>query len=244
MKIGFISDIHGNIQALDAVMGALEAERVEHILCAGDLVCYGANPNEVVRAVQCKNISCVTGNYDAAVGWDLPKASREPSSPRNEPFKQAALDWTKTIIEKDCQHFLSQLPWTSVFDIAGTRIQTVHAGFDYLDDWLSPSAPESLYEASKKVSANIVVLGHTHQIFTYTCNDVLFINPGPVGRSLDQDPRASFAMFDTDTLETSFHRIDYEIEEAMDAIIESGMPNEIAELIRHGARRIEEVGTV
>lgn len=244
MKIGLISDIHANIQALDAVLNALWQEDVSYIICAGDLVCYGANPNEVVERIRQFSIPCVTGNYDAAVGWDLLTASRKPSSQLNEPLKQAALDWTKEIIHQNAKNFLKQLPWHSVFDVDGARIQALHAGFSYLDEWLSPDTPGSLEQASKLVSASVVILGHTHQIFTYTCHDVLFINPGPVGRSLDGDPRASFAVLDTKTKATEFRRINYDIESAVQSIFQSNMPNEIGEMMRVGARRIEEVLSV
>lgn len=243
MKIGLISDIHGNIHALDAVLDALKREDISYILCAGDLVCYGATPNEVVQRIYERNIPCVAGNYDAAVGWDLPKASRKPSSPQNEPLKQAALDWTKEVIHPNAKQYLNQLAWTSVFDVKGSKIQTLHAGFDYLDEWLSPDTPGTLEDAAKRVSAPVVIVGHTHQIFTYTCNDVLFINPGPVGRSLDGDPRASFAILNTETNEVNFQRLPYDLDSAVDAIMNASMPNEIGEMIRHGARRIEEVLT-
>ena len=92
-----------------------------------------------------------------------------------------------------------------------------------------------------------MILGHTHRAFAYTPpNDTtdrgpLFINPGAVGRSLDGDPRASFAVFDTEQGQVIFHRADYALDEAVHQIRASGMPAEIALLIQHAARRVEQV---
>ena len=79
MKIGLISDIHGNQQALTKVLGQLYNEHVDLVLCAGDLVCYGAHANQVLDLMRSCAIACVAGNYDAAVAWNWPSASSKPS---------------------------------------------------------------------------------------------------------------------------------------------------------------------
>jgi predicted phosphodiesterase len=98
MKLGLISDIHGNLQALERILATLDDNGVEMILCAGDLVCYGADHEQVLRVLRERHIPCVVGNYDYAVAWDQPRASEKSSSLLTEPLKQAALDWTKTHI--------------------------------------------------------------------------------------------------------------------------------------------------
>ena len=113
MKLGLISDIHGNLHALEQVLLELEEQQVQLILCAGDLVCYGAFPNEVLELLRQKSIPTVLGNYDAAVAWDLPTVSSKPSSPQTEPIKLAALAWAKAQISSENVHYLRSLPWVT-----------------------------------------------------------------------------------------------------------------------------------
>ena len=118
MKIGIIADIHANLQALQTVLDALHAEPVDLIVCAGDLVCYGAQPNEVLNLVRSLGIPSVMGNYDDAVAWDRPSASRTASSAATEPLKLAALRWTVERLAPNHRDYLRGLPWRA--DCAST----------------------------------------------------------------------------------------------------------------------------
>ena len=239
MLLGLISDIHGNYEALDQVLAELRQADVELILCAGDLICYGAEDNRVLDRLQAEGIPCVMGNYDDAVAWDRPKASRKPSSPRNEPLKQAALDWSKANIEQRHIPYLRGLPWSSIHEIDGLRVRLLHAGPHYLDEWVTPDEPDLLSEIARRMPAVVTVLGHTHRPFVTQTDGTIFINPGAVGRSLDRDPRAAFATLDTRSLAVKHYRVAYNLDAAVHAIARSGMPPEIARLVEHGARRIE-----
>lgn len=246
MIIGLISDIHGNHQALTTVLRELYARRVDLILCAGDLVCYGAHPNHVITMLRQCAIPCVAGNYDAAVAWNLPTAARKASSPQTEPLKQAALDWTKQEIHSKHRDYLKSLPWSMNFSLDNQRIHVIHAGPNYLDEWLTPDQPRQLAEIAPSFHADIVLLGHTHQAYIHTIVDHLghktvFVNPGSVGRSLDGDTRAAYAILDTTVGDAELHRIDYDLDMAVQAIFRSGMPPAIALLVRQGARRFEQL---
>lgn len=240
MKLGLIADIHGNIDALDAVLERLEHEGVEFILCAGDLVAYGAHPNSVIDRVKGLGIPCVMGNYDDAVAWDKAKASRKPSSPLNEPLKQAALDWTKGIVRPENKRFLKSLPRLLEYKLAGKKLLVLHAGLGHLDDWLVPGEP-LLAQAVAQLGADILVLGHSHQVFCEQIGQTLVINPGAVGRSLDGDVRAACAVLNLKSLNVKPFRLTYDLKNALEAIRKTEMPREIALLLQHGARRIEEV---
>jgi putative phosphoesterase len=241
MNIGLISDLHGNLQALRATLAWLDTHGVDLVLCAGDLVCYGAHPNEVIGELIDRSIPCVAGNYDDAAAWDKPRAARQPSSPLNEPLKLAALAWTKRRLRGVSLRFLRHLPWMLQFQPDGLRICMLHGGPQHLDEVYSPEAPEALEDLANRLPADIVVLGHTHQPFVHRSGPTLFVNPGAVGRSLDGDPRASCALFDTGTREASLHRVEYNIAAATEAIARSGMPPAIAAMVRQGARRLEDV---
>jgi putative phosphoesterase len=246
MIIGLIADIHGNLQALATVLRELYAQHVDLILCAGDLVCYGAHPNHVIALLRQCAIPSVTGNYDAAVAWKLPTAARKPSSPQTEPLKQAALEWTKQEIHTTHRDYLRSLPWSMNFQLDGQSIHMMHAGPKYLDEWLTPEEPAELAYVAAAVNADIVVLAHTHQAYIHKVenplgHETLFINPGAVGRSLDGDTRAAYALLDTATGSAQLHRVAYDLDIAVRAILRSGMPPGIAMLVRHGARRIEQL---
>lgn len=241
MRIGLISDIHGNLHALEAVLKALEAESVDLTLCAGDLVVYGAHPAETLKLLRDSGIPSVAGNYDHAVAFGLEAASRKRSSPANEALKRAALRWTQTVLPKGCKRYLAGLPWRMDYQFDGRQIVVVHAGLDALDEFLTPQSADELNTLAMRIDAEVIVLGHTHLPFTFLAGDTLMINPGAVGRSLDGDTRASFAILETETLSVQHLRIEYEVERAARAIGGSGMPREIAEMVRRGLRRVEEL---
>lgn len=240
MKLGLITDIHGNISALESVLAALDHAGVDLILCAGDLVSYGGSDNEVISCIRDRTIPCVTGNYDYAVAWDQASASPRPSSPQTEPLKQAALDWSKTHCSQESRQYLQALPWRQQFVVDETSIEVIHAGPNSLVDWYTPEVPEAIDELTQSIDADVLLLGHTHQAFVNQANDTTVVNPGAVGRSLDGDTRACYALFDTRTSNASLHRVEYDIEHTLSIIRESEMPNEIATMIEQGIRRIEE----
>lgn len=244
MKIGLISDIHGNQQAFTKVLNQLYLERVDLILCAGDLVCYGAHCNQVLELMRSCAIPCVVGNYDAAVGWNWPTASSKPSNPATEALKQAALDWTKRNLHSKHRDYLRGLPWMLTYHFDQLRLVVIHAGLQQLDEWYTPEEPARLHALAAQVMADVIVLGHTHQPFVYEVEyalgrKTLFINPGAVGRALDGDTRAAYAILQTATRTVQLQRIDYDLKLTVQAIMQSGMPLEIGLLIQHGARRVE-----
>ena len=244
MKLGLISDVHGNVQALKAVLHSLEEDRAEFVICAGDLVAYGANPSQVIKLLRDRAIPCVAGNYDFAVAHDLETASRIPSSPTNEPIKRAALEWAREHTSSIDKRFLGSLPWRMDFVIDGLHVGMVHAGLEYLDARYTPNEPEAMYSLYNRVQTDVVVMGHSHLSFTYRASAGLMVNPGSVGRSLNGDTRAAYAVLDTNTLEVAHRRVRYDLRGAVRAIEKSGMPLEIARLVEHGARRIEDVPAI
>lgn len=241
MKIGLISDIHANLQALEAVLHELRRDGADFILCAGDLVCYGANPRETIALLRAHGIPSVRGNYDHAVALGLETASRSPSSPQNEPLKRAALSWTQKNLEPRDKWFLNGLPWRMDFVFDSLHVAVLHAGIEYLDAWYTPDDLEKLEILVRRVDADVLVLGHTHQAFSCHISSRVVVNPGAVGRSLDGDTRASYAVLETDSLEVAHHRLEYDLASAVCAIQNSGMPIEIARLIKHAARRVEQI---
>jgi putative phosphoesterase len=244
MKLGLISDVHGNVQALKAVLTVLEEDKVDFVICAGDLVAYGANPSQVIKILRDRAIPCVAGNYDFAVAHDLETASRIPSSPTNESIKRAALEWAREHTSSGDKRFLASLPWRMDFVLDGLHVGMLHAGLEYLDAMYTPEKPEAMFTLHNRIRTDVIVMGHSHQSFTYRALGGLMVNPGSVGRSLNGDTRAAYAILETNTLEVTHRRVRYDLRGAVRAIEKSGMPLEIARLVEHGARRIEDVPAI
>ena len=244
MRIGLIADVHANLQALQAVLHDLRCDGVDFILCAGDLVTYGANPGETIALLRAHGIPSVRGNYDHAVALGQETASRTLSSERTEPLKRAAICWTDKHLEPRDKWFLNGLPWRMDFVFDSLHVAVLHAGIEYLDAWYPSDDLEKLSLLVHRVDADVLVLGHTHEAFSTHVSSRIVVNPGAVGRSLDGDPRASYAVLDTDSLEVTHHRLEYDLMGAVCAIKNSGMPPEIARLVQQAARRIEELEPV
>lgn len=239
MRIGLISDLHANLPATEAVLAALDREGVDLILCAGDLVCYGARPNEVLTLIRRRGIPCVLGNYDAAAGWSLP-ISRKPSNPGTEAMKQRAMEWTRAVLHPAHRRYLRGLPWSYHATYDGLRLVMLHAGPEHLDEAILPDHADRQRDLARSTQANVLVLGHIHQAYIADLGDVLCVNPGAVGRALDGDVRASCAVLDTQTRRVELRRVDYDVSAATGAIEAAGLPRELAALIKSGARRLEE----
>lgn len=244
MKIALISDIHGNHNALKRVLSAIDCLGVSLVLCAGDLVSYGGGDNEVISLLHERMVPCVAGNYDYAVAWDLPTASNKPSSIQTEPLKQAALDWSKRNTSNNSKQFLRALPWRQQFHFGDKTLVMMHAGPGSLFDWYTPENEETLNQLADSVQSDFIILGHTHKPFLYKTHSTTIVNPGAVGRSLDGDVRAVFAVLDMETEEADFHRVEYDINETVQMIRASGMPDGVATLVEQGVRRIEEAVSV
>ncbi|MDQ3250568.1 MAG: metallophosphatase family protein [Chloroflexota bacterium] len=246
MKIGLIADIHGNIQALTAVLAQLYAAQVDMVLCAGDLVGYGAHPNAVIELLRSCGIPSVAGNYDAAVAWQWPQASRHPTSPATECLQQAALDWVKQTVHSKHKDYLRSLQLAMQYRLDNLSLHILHAGPNHLDEWVTPDQSDDLVHLAACIKADVVILGHTHTAFVhesvgYMGNKTLFINTGAVGRALDGDTRAAYAIFDTVSRQVTLKRVAYDLEIAVRAVMNSGMPVEIALLLQHGVGCLEQI---
>ena len=215
-KIGVISDVHGNLHALEAVLDVMEADRV---LCAGDLIGYGAFPNEVVDLVRREGILCVRGNHDNAVlqnefGWFNPYAA------------EAGL-WCARALGGPQRSFLEGLPVRLDYqDVAVFHGSPARPLREYVTSGTPLARLRDHLEAS---AARVLVLGHTHVPFSTRVNGGLVANPGSVGQPRDGDERSSYGVLDTKSLSFTVHRVPYDVEAAAKAITEAELPSILAE---------------
>ncbi len=233
MKIAIISDVHANLAALDVVLASIEAEGVDRIICGGDLVGYNAEPREVVAKIRELDIPCVIGNHDAAVvGATDPENFNAPA--------RAAVEWTAQQLDDDSLEYLRGLPYI-------TRIESftmVHGTLHKPEQW---GYIFSAYEAEEHFQHQrdtVCFIGHSHIPGVFIAGDMItvsrssrvriqaghryVVNVGSVGQPRDNNPAASYAIYDMIENTIHFKRVPYNVQATQQKILDAGLPNVLA----------------
>ncbi len=182
MRIGIISDIHGNLPGLEACLRTLDDEGVDQIVCLGDLVQFGPYPAEVIDLLQRDNIDTVQGNCDRAVakGRDDTGDSFENVHWDNLAFEM--LQWTKDQITPEQKRYLKKLPSELRFNIGSRRILCVHGLPGNINGSIQLNVASEVYDYMfSRNSCDILILGHTHEMLLQPRGNRLIINPGSIG---------------------------------------------------------------
>lgn len=224
LRVALIADVHSNLQALEAVARRIKDIGVDKVFCAGDIVGYGARPNECVSLV--KNLAdlSVYGNHELAVLtgdtiWMNPHAAK------------AAL-WTRGALDRDSKDFLSQLEVEKRVQVDDLGLAMFHGSVDSAIEYVfEEQVDESLIERAR---CEILVLGHTHVPYVRRLRQGLVVNPGSVGQPRDRDPRASFAVLETEPMGCRIERVAYDTSAAWKDILEAGLPEFLAERLLIG----------
>lgn len=200
MRIGLISDVHANLPALQAVLAAMGD--VNQILCAGDLVGYYAEPNEVCSLIRDIGAVCIRGNHDAYV-----TAALVPNSDRREDYRT---DWTRETLSEDNFRWLEALPTELSLSVDGLTIKMRHASPWDEETYLYPDAKAT---GDVKLDRDeFLVVGHTHRPMVVQAGEGLLINPGSVGQPRDYNPDASFAILDAQARCIVHRRVRYDVD--------------------------------
>lgn len=222
MRVAILSDIHANLQALTKALAIVDRSQIDEIYCLGDIVGYGAHPNECVSLIRERARYCILGNHDLA-GLDVSFARHF-----NKPGRLAA-SWTHKVLTKENCDYLRSLPYS----IALKSCTLVHASPDRPEAWqyiLSLPAAEKQFE---HFSTPLCFIGHTHvpfvcgedlRTFTFKPGMRFLINVGSVGQPRDGNPQLSFGIFDFDAHIYLHVRSDYDIASAAAAIAKAGLP--------------------
>jgi diadenosine tetraphosphatase ApaH/serine/threonine PP2A family protein phosphatase len=243
MRVAVISDIHGNLHALEATLGALEDEPPDAIWCLGDLVGYGPRPNECCARVAEIADVCLIGNHDLGV---LEQISLEEFS-----FEAAAsARWTQGVLDERARDYLAGLSPGAEIPEAGAELY--HASprdpvWEYVLD------AGSMMAALQDTVQPVILVGHSHVPLTATIEDGqlnaahapqgtefslserrVLMNPGSVGQPRDGDPRAAFILLDLSEQVAWFHRVEYDVERTQEEIRDEGLPEPLAERLAHG----------
>ena len=218
MRVGLISDIHGNKPALDAVLG--ELTDVELIINAGDVVGYNPWPAACLEMVREREVESVQGNHDRAV--------TSGSAFRFNGLAQAGVEYAKEHLSEKQRAWLDTLPETKTLVDGAIRVAHGHPDdpdrYTYPDDF----SPELLNGES------LLVLGHTHVQHAETYDAGAVVNPGSVGQPRDGDPRAGYAVVETDSWEVKLGRVGYDIGAVREAVSAAGLPRELATRLTEG----------
>ena len=240
-QIAIFSDMHGNSAATEAVLSELHAERPDEMICLGDLVGYGARPNEVIDLIRGWEIPTVMGNYDDGVGFDRDACGCAYRSEAERASGQASLMWTRAVVDEDRKAYLRTLVPELRREIHGVRIRFVHGSPRRMNEYLFEDRdPASLERIAKGADADVLVFGHTHIPWSRDVSGVRFVNTGSVGKPKDGDPRAAWVLLSISPageIRVATRRVDYDITSMTTAIRETqGLPDRFAEDIETGGQ--------
>lgn len=208
MKVGIISDIHGNKVALDKVLS--DMNNIEHIICCGDVVGYGPKPRECVEVVREKCDAYVRGNHDRNVA--------NPGKYRAGSGVYEGLVHAKEELTEE------QLEWVTNLDrkVEFNNYQVVHSHPDVVDRYVYPS---DFGDVSDYIDdEDGLLLGHTHYQHAEMQDGSIIMNPGSVGQPRDGDARAAYGIIESEDNSYDTHRVEYDIQEVQDQIEEAGLP--------------------
>ena len=237
MRIAIISDIHGNLSALDAVLAELRGRSVDATYCLGDLVGYAAHPNEVTERIRAEGIPTIMGNYDDGVGFERDECGCAYTNPIDRALGDESLAWTKAAVTVENKAFLRTLVSEMRFEVDGRRVLLVHGSPRRINEYLFEDRPISSFQRlAASSNADIIVFGHTHKPYTKRVDDVLFVNAGSVGKPKDGDRRACCAMLDPSNLTApvEFIRVTYDVVSEAAAIRATDLPDKFAVDIETG----------
>ncbi len=241
MKYAIISDIHGNLEAFQEVLREIKSLRgIDKVICLGDIVGYGADPKRCIDLSRGNSDIIIAGNHDYAacgktdVGYFNPVA------------REAAI-WTGEVLNIEYINFLKELPLLAELD----DIHFAHGSLYKPEEWRYILSEKQSHIDFQIMKHNILFIGHSHvpvifenkkdeiRIITeyeieLDKNSKYIINPGSIGQPRDFDPRASFAIYDSDKRHLKFFRLEYNIIEAQRKIREAGLPEILAERLSYG----------
>jgi putative phosphoesterase len=236
MRIAIFSDIHGNLQALDAVLADIAAQEPDAVYCLGDLVGYGANPNEVTERIRREGFPTVMGNYDDGVGFDRDECGCAYREELERERGQRSLEWTKVQVTSGNKAFLRAMASEIRFEADGRRILLVHGSPRKMNEYLFEDRPLASFQRLAAASnADVIAFGHTHKPYVKDVDGVVFVNAGSVGKPKDGDWRACYALIDGG--KPRFRRVEYDVESAAAAIRATDLPHEFAADVESGGKR-------
>lgn len=243
MRVAVFSDIHSNLEALEAVLDHALGQKVDRYVCLGDVVGYGANPNECIDLIKSlPDCPCLLGNHDAAV-------LGIPNNMRND--ARRVILWTREILTDRNMCFLKEMEDLIKWD----NISFCHSNPYRPRNWYYISEKTYISSSFARSKAKILFVGHTHVPIAITRKNFFCVyirsprhtmvvpaaelnrqifNTGSVGQPRDGDPRASYLIYDTDKKVIEFYRVAYDFVKAGEKILAAGLPENYAHRLVSG----------
>jgi predicted phosphodiesterase len=246
VRYALISDIHGNLPALDAVLTDIQGrEAIDGIFHLGDLVGYGSFPNEVVKRLKVEAITGISGNYDSTVAMDYKHCGCRADTQHEEELAHISFDWTRRNVSPETKAFLASLPFRIDLrplggHVAGPSIALVHATPDSNLVYVTEDRPDNFLRkmASRAGldAGDAICFGHTHKPWHREVDGIQFVNTGSVGRPKDADRRACWVLFDSalSNVGVEIVRVAYDVDAAISGIAAAGLPMEFGDVLRAG----------
>ena len=246
MRYALLSDIHGNLPALEAVLDDLARRRdVDAVYHLGDVVGYAPWPNEVVALLAREGIAGVAGNYDSTVATDYKHCGCRYEDPVQEALSHESYAWTRAHVSAETRRALGALPFR--IDLlplgghqVGPRLVLVHAA-PTLNTlyWSADRSDEFCLDMAARAGlkwGDAIAFGHTHLPWHRELEGMHFVNTGSVGRPKDGDWRAGYVLLDigVSSVRVEMIRVAYDVERAARGILESELPDAFADHLRRG----------
>ena len=250
MRALIVSDIHGNLEAFEAVLAA--AGRCDAVWNLGDVVGYGASPNEVVERMRRTATLSVRGNHDKVCAG-IASANHFTTNART------AAMWTREQLTADSAEWLRSLP-EGPLDAAGEHVALAHGSPLHEDIYIQNI--RDAWAPLQQMEAGITFFGHTHVqggfgweagrwfevrpmqqrdrdrssewTLSLDTSRRYLLNPGSVGQPRDSDPRAAYAIYESTAMTVTFHRVPYDIDLAQGRILLANLPELLARRLREG----------
>lgn len=255
MKIAVMSCIHGNYEALDAVLSDIDKQKAEKIFCLGDLVGYGPNPHAVVEQIRSLDIPTCAGCWDEDIVEGLNSCECSYPSVLAEKRGKLAHEWTNRNIYPETREFLAELPHSLKED----NLCFVHGSPHSAHEYLLPALDAFVaLERVLSAGADVLFCGHTHVPYVRTLegghlqvkvtgNDgkvddslsfsaplLKIVNVGSVGEPRHGRPNATYVIYDEDTQDVTLREVEYDYQKTCAAIIEKGLPSIFAWRLARG----------
>jgi len=241
MRYAIFGDIHGNLEALEVVLEKLAREKPDRYICIGDIIGYGADPTACMEKIKSLDCIRVAGNHDwAAAGLIDPDFFSSTA--------RTAINWTITRLSGQDREILRQTKLIERID----HITISHANFYQPELFEYIQTNHELQAGFKYLETSLGVIGHSHIPIAYQLtrqpisriieplieikpHSKTIVNVGSVGQPRDEDPRATYAIYDTIEGLLELKRVNYNVEKAGRKIIAAGLPQVLAERLKYGA---------
>lgn len=240
MRLAILSDIHGNLEALDTVLADVRARGCGAMVCLGDFVGYGAAPNECIERLRPLIEQAVAGNHDLAACGRIKLGYFNPDAAQ-------AARWTTEVLTPENMQYLRELP----FSVEWRGIRLVHSSPTEPDQWHYVLSPADAHYEMESVAERVCLIGHSHYPGTFEIDGEriqysrvehveglrecrYLVNVPSVGQPRDGDRRAGYLIHDEEAFTFEHVRLEYDVEAAMRRIRDAGLPAYLASRLQWG----------